>query len=332
MPKCHRLASVTTAVVLALVACSGDKSEESEDNATSGSFPNSVVDHDVLVRVNSQPIYGKDLRLFTLVYGTGTLDSLNHASYNLRTLDGLIDRILLLQEAGAMGITVDDSTRQWYVRQFINAGGGDAAVDDLLSTMGITRSELNQLISKDLTIRKFLEATVLQPVAIPDSVAMAYYLQNASEFTSPDSVRARHIIIRASQTDTDADKKAKRETLRNLSEQVKAGEDFAELAKEYSEGPSAPRGGDLGYFTHSDMVPTFSDVTFALQPGQVSGVVETRFGYHIIQVIDRKESRKMEYEEVEAGLKAQLNQFYQSQNLQNHLQRSRSVAIIENNY
>ncbi|MCK5618988.1 MAG: peptidylprolyl isomerase [Candidatus Krumholzibacteria bacterium] len=332
MPKCHHLASVTTAVVLALVACSGDKSEESGGNATSRSFPNSVVDHDVLVRVNSQPIYGKDLRLFTLVYGTGTVDSLNNASYNLRTLDGLIDRILLLQEADVMGIAIDDSTHRWYVRQFVNAGGGDAAVDELLSTTGITRSELNQLIGKDLTIRKFLETTVLQPIAIPDSVAMAYYLQNPNEFISPDSVRARHIIIRASQTDTDADKKAKRETLLNLSEQVKAGEDFAELAKEYSEGPSAPRGGDLGYFTHGDMVPAFSDVTFALQPGQVSGLVETRFGFHIIQVIDRKESRKLEYEEVEAGLKAQLNKFYQSQNLQNHLQRSRSVAIIENNY
>jgi peptidyl-prolyl cis-trans isomerase C len=332
VPKCHRLASVTAAVVLALVACSGDKSEESEDNTTALSFPNVVADNDVLVRVNSQPIYGRDLRLFTLVYGTGTLDSLNSASYNLRTISGLIDRILLLQEAEAMGVAVDDSTHQWYVRQFVTAGGGDAAVDQLLSTSGIARSELNQLIGKDLTIRKFLESTIFQPMAIPDSVAMAYYFQNPNDFISPDSLRARHIIIRAAQTDTEADKEAKRETLRKLSEQVKAGEDFAELAKEYSEGPSAPRGGDLGYFTHRDMVPTFSNVAFALQPGQVSGVVETRFGYHIIQVIDHKESRKLPYEDVEAGLKVQLEQFYQSQNLQNHLQRSRSVAIIENNY
>jgi peptidyl-prolyl cis-trans isomerase C len=332
VPKCHRLASVTAAVVLALVACSGDKSEEGESNATSHSFPSAVADLDVLVRVNSQPIYGKDLRVFTLVYGTGTLDSLISASYNLRTLNGLIDRMLLLQGAEAVGIAVDDSTHQWYVRQFITAGGGDAAVDELLSKTGITRSELNLLIGKDLTIRKFLDSTVLQPVAIPDSVAMAYYLQNPNDFVSADSVRARHIIIRATQTDTEADKLAKRESLQNLRKQVKAGEDFAELAKEYSEGPSAPRGGDLGYFTHGDMVPAFSDVAFRLQPGQVSGVVVTRFGFHLIQVTDFKKSRKLEYEEVETGLKAQLAQFYQSQKLQNHLQRSRSVAIIENNY
>ena len=123
-----------------------------------------------------------------------------------------------------------------------------------------------------------------------------------------------------------------KQTLRDIRERVLAGEDFAEMAREYSEGPSASNGGDLGYFTQRDMVAPFTNAAFALAPGQVSDVVQTQFGYHIIQVVDRKASRKLEFEEVEPGLKLQISQYMGAQALQNHLQRSRAVAIIEKSY
>lgn len=316
------------AILLAMAACSGD--DESKGQAIS--FPDSVVDEELLVTVNSRPISGRDLRVFTMVYRSGTSDSLRSRSFNEKILDGLIDRTLLLQEAEAVGITINDSTHKWYLREFSRAVGGEETMDRLLAEGGFTRHEMEQLVRQDLTIRKFLESSVAAPVDVPDSLALTYYQQNERQFWTPDSVRARHIIIRRSQDDTDLDIQAKSQTLRDLRERALAGEDFAELAKQYSEGPSAPKGGDLGYFTARDMVATFSSAAFDLEPGGISDVVETSFGYHIIQVTDKKPPRKLEYDEISGQLKQQIAQFHVDQTLQNHLQRSRAVAIIEKKY
>lgn len=330
--KIHRLLGLTAAVLLSLTACSGDKTDGGGDETKAVSFPDSVVDDELLVRVNSQPIRGRDLRIFTLIYGSGTSDSLSHRAFNEKTLDGLIDRLLLLQEAEVTGMAVDDSTHQWFVRQFVSAVGGDASVEQLLSRVGSNRLELEQLIRKDLVIRSFLETAIAQTGEVPDSTVLTYYEQNSSQFWVPDSIRARHIILRASESDTQTDIAAKKQTLQDLAERVRAGEDFGDLAKQYSEGPSAPRGGDLGFFTRRDMVPAFSNPAFALLPNEVSDVVVTRFGYHLIQVTDKKAGRKLEFEEVEEALRDQMSQYFMAQAVQNHLQRSRSVAIIERNY
>jgi peptidyl-prolyl cis-trans isomerase C len=320
-----------TAVVIALLfcACGG---ESDDGNADVVSFPDSVVDGDIIVRVNSHPIYGRDLRMFTLIYRSGTTDSLRNRGFNEKMIEGMIDRTLLWLEAEALGVTIDDSTQQWYYREFTQASGGDAYVAELLQGMGFTTTDLGKLIRQDLQIRSFLETTVAQGTEAPDSVVRAYYDQNERQFWTPDSVRARHIILRGSQEDTPEDIESKKQTLRDIRAQVLAGEEFAEMAKQYSEGPSASNGGDLGYFTQRDMVAPFTNAAFALAPGQVSDVVQTRFGYHLIQVVDRKASRKLEFEEVAPGLRLQISQYMAGQALQNHLQRSRAVAIIEKNY
>ena len=85
--------------------------------------------------------------------------------------------------------------------------------------------------------------------------------------------------------DTDAAAKAKAEAAH---QRAVAGEDFAELAKELSEGPSGPNGGDLGFFEKQRMAPAFADAAFALEPGEISPVIKTQFGYHVIKVEERR--------------------------------------------
>jgi peptidyl-prolyl cis-trans isomerase C len=329
--KFYRLAGVVTVMLITIVVCScGGKSEDADTKEAA--FPDSIVDDEVIVLVNSHPITGRDMRVFTLVYRSGTPDSLRQRSFNEKMLDGMIDRTLLWLEAEALGVTVNDSTQQWYLREFTAASGGDAAVDAFLESVGFTKGDLTHMIRKDLQIRLFLETNVAQNTTAPDSVVRAYYDQNSNQFWTPDSVRARHIILRASQSDTPESTENKKQTLRDIRARVIAGEDFGEMAKQFSEGPSASNGGDLGYFTQRDMVAPFTNAAFSLEPGQVSHVVQTRFGYHLIQAVDRKASRKLTFEEVEPGLNLQISQYMAAQALQNHLQRSRAVAIIEKNY
>lgn len=313
-----------------MAAAGGCSKDSGVQQATS--FPGQVVDEETLVFVNSAPVTGKELRVFTLLYRAGTTDSLANRSFNLRMLDGLIDRTLIWQEAGTLGLVVDDSTSDWYVQEFIKSAGGVDAMEASFAELNLTRADLELTIKKDLTVKKFLEVQIAPGTVVSDSMAREYYWTNPQQFVTPDSVRARHIILRASQNDPKSVQDEKIYILKDLRARAEAGEDFAELAKEYSEGPTAPRGGDLGYFSPQDMVRPFSEAAFSLEPGQLSYVVQTQFGFHLIKVEDKIPARKLPYEEIEQGLKLQIQQYMVTQKLRNHLQKSREVAIIEPNY
>jgi len=120
-----------------------------------------------------------------------------------------------------------------------------------------------------------------------------YYNKNKDRYTDPEKIHARHILIRPDmkEKDRDAAKKAAVEKARGLLKRIKAGEDFSRIAKENSGDPgSAKKGGDLGWFPRGVMMKAFEDAAFALKPGEVSGIVETPFGAHIIKLEGRKKA------------------------------------------
>jgi peptidyl-prolyl cis-trans isomerase C len=110
---------------------------------------------------------------------------------------------------------------------------------------------------------------------------------------------------------------------------VKNGEDFATLAKTYSEGPSGPRGGDLGYFRRGQMVKPFEDAAFSLKPNETSEIVETRFGYHLIQVDDKKPAKKMTSAEVKDRLNDHLKKQKAESEADAYIETLRKSAKIE---
>jgi peptidyl-prolyl cis-trans isomerase C len=324
---------VLIAALSAVVQAAGGCSEETHPGIKKATaFPDSVVGGEYLAWVNHHPIKGSELRVFTLMYRAGTVDSLMDRAFNLRMLDGLIDRTLLWQEGVALGLTVDDSTTQWYIREFVKSVGGIETFDEHVEEAGITRFDVEQLIKKDLVVKNFLEINIASGTQVNDSIARIYYNARPQEFVTEDSVRARHILLRSSPGETEAEKAEKMRILRDLRDRFMAGEDFATLAREYSQGPSGPNGGDLGYFARRDMVASFSEAAFALERGRVSDVVQTEYGYHIILVVDKIPARALAYEEVRSDLMRQIEQYLVQERLRNHLQRSRAAAIIERNY
>ncbi|MFH1242474.1 MAG: SurA N-terminal domain-containing protein [Pseudomonadota bacterium] len=135
-------------------------------------------------------------------------------------------------------------------------------------------------------------------VNIAEKEVEAYYAYNPDRFVEPRQVKARHILL---ELKLGADK-AKEEEVRKAAEAVlkeaRQGKDFAELAKKYSQGPASSEGGDLGYFSEGQMEKPFEQAAFNLKKGEISDLVRTRFGYHIIKVEDRKEKRAQPLEEV----------------------------------
>ena len=117
----------------------------------------------------------------------------------------------------------------------------------------------------------------------------------------PERVHARHILLKT-EGKSDAEKKALQAKAEDLLKQLKNGADFAELAKKNSDDGSKEQGGDLGWFVRNQMVPEFDSVAFALKPKELSGVVTSQFGYHIIQVLEKDPAKLKPFEEVKDEL------------------------------
>jgi peptidyl-prolyl cis-trans isomerase C len=163
---------------------------------------------------------------------------------------------------------------------------------------------------KRLAYQELFESELDDKVNITEENARAHYFENQQRFEIPEQVKASHILIKPDTSDpnvepalAEAAAKAKAE---DLLKQIKDGADFAELAKAKSGCPSSARGGDLGFFSKGQMVPAFEEATLALEVGQVSDIVKTRFGYHIIKVADRKEAGTKTFEQVKSDLMAML--------------------------
>ena len=165
-----------------------------------------------------------------------------------------------------------------------------------------------------MAYQRLIEAQFEGRVNIAEEDAQKYYSENTKQFEQPEQVRVSHILIRPDTADPNADpndaKAEAKAKAQNLLEQIRAGADFAELAKATGGYPSAPKGGDIGFGQKSDMasgrrgswVQPFEKAAFALEVGQVSDVVETTFGYHIIKVTDHKNAGVTTFEEVKDDL------------------------------
>jgi peptidyl-prolyl cis-trans isomerase D len=131
---------------------------------------------------------------------------------------------------------------------------------------------------------------VARQISVSDADVQQYYEQNKQRFADPEERKARHILINVPTDASDADRAAARGKAQKVLEQVRSNPDnFAALAKQHSQDPgSAERGGDLGFFSRGDMVPAFEEAVFSLNQGQISDLVETDFGFHIIQVTEVK--------------------------------------------
>ncbi len=244
-------------------------------------------------------------------------------------LENLINRELLFQEARKKGITVDDGAVEEEFAQLKKQFQNEEHFQQTMDQMEITQDSLKAQIRQRLVIQKLIEEHVAKDVAVSDAEAKAFYAANTEKFKQPEQIRASHILVKVDPEATDEDKEEARKKLEAVQTQLEAGGDFAELAKTHSEGPSAPRGGDLGYFGRDRMVKPFEEVAFGLESGQVSDIVETQFGYHLIKETGHKEARTIPYEEIEEKLKAHLKEQKIQEAVAKHLDQLKEKADIE---
>ena len=161
-----------------------------------------------------------------------------------------------------------------------------------------------------------------------DQQVRAYYDDNPNLFRKPEQVKASHILIQVPANADEAKQADALAAIQALKLRLDNGENFATLAQENSDGPSKTKGGDLGFFSREQMVPPFSEAAFALQPGQTSDVVQTRFGYHLIRVTERQAEQTMAYNEVKEAISARLRQEQEGQKIDAYLEKIKEHADI----
>ncbi len=223
-------------------------------------------------------------------------------------LEGLIEREVLYQESRKAGIKIDDQRINDQMAGIRKRFPNEEEFKKALANMDLTEEEVRAQIQRGLAIRELIDQKVANKVVITDEETNAYYAGNPQLFKQPEQVKASHILIKVEPTADDAKKAEAGKKIEEIQQKLKDGGDFAELAKEYSEGPSGPKGGDLGYFQRGQMVKPFEDAVFSMQTNEVSGRVETRFGYHLMKVYDKKPGQTLAYADVKDKIAQRLKQ------------------------
>ena len=154
----------------------------------------------------------------------------------------------------------------------------------------------------------FSPDTYRSKVTISDEELLEYYNENQETFKTPKNVEARHILLRVDENATPKAEDKTQERALGILKLAKEGKDFAELAKQYSEGPTRDSGGYLGTFTKEAMVKPFANVAFSMKAGEISEPVRTRFGWHIIKVEKVNEASVLSFDQAEAQIKKKLTE------------------------
>jgi peptidyl-prolyl cis-trans isomerase C len=269
---------------------------------------------DVLARVNGEAVNKAEFDR-----AVGALEARNGgpvpAEQRDRILREVLDQIvsykLLIQESRTRKIAATDAEVDERIKEIQKQFPSEDAFKQMLTSRKTTLEQVRSDISQDITVQKLIANEIADKVAVKPEQVTDFYAKNPDQFKQPERVRASHILIMVPKGSDEAAKTAARNKAADILKDVKAGKDFAALAKEHSQDPgSAKNGGDLGFFQQGQMVGPFNDVAFKLAPGSVSDLVETEFGFHIIKVAEKQTARAVPLEEV----RPQLEQYLERQN------------------
>lgn len=199
-------------------------------------------------------------------------------------LQRAIDSRLLAQEARRQGIEPNTDRIDGKMTTMAEGAGGRAAFEAELIKTAVTYAQIRSTVVQADLVQSLVENKLGAEIDVTEEDAAAFYAENPALFKSPDKVHSRHILFLVDAGASSAEREAAREKAAAAHERAVAGEDFALLAQELSEGPNASRGGDLGFTARGQMVESFDEAVWTLEAGEISEVVESRLGFHVIKV------------------------------------------------
>jgi parvulin-like peptidyl-prolyl isomerase len=256
----------------------------------------------------------------------------------------LLDRLLITRLLMNKATDDDKKKARTAADKFVAAtkeqAGSEESFNRQLGAMSFTAAQFDAQVWEQSTCKEVIDRELKSKLNIADGAAQKYYDEHGAEFDRPEMVRAAHILLstrdpNANQELSDEKKKAKMQQMEKILERAKKGEDFAALAKEFSEDPgSKSKGGEYTFARAKDdpqhaMVLEFENAAFSLKTNEVSGIVTTQFGYHIIKLYERTPAQKLAFGKVKDDLKDYLARQEVDKQLKGYLDKAKQEANLE---
>ncbi len=244
-----------------------------------------------------------------------------------RAVEQAIGAKLLIDEAARLDIQVPDDDVDQRLEEMVKRVGGREKFDALLKKQHLNEAGLRDQIRRGRRVDQLVERVVSDS---PDPTAAeirAHFDAHLDEYTRPERVLAQHILIKPADA-TDAARKAARGKLDAIRTRVQAGANFSDEAAEHSECPSGKEGGSLGWFARGMMVQAFDHAAFAMAKGELSDVIETQFGYHVIYKTDHEDAKPGDFDEAHENVRDFLRHARRGEALSTYVDELRSKAKI----
>jgi parvulin-like peptidyl-prolyl isomerase len=244
-------------------------------------------------------------------------------------LDRMIGEELLWQEASRRDVVATDADVEAAVADIAERFGSVEKFRMRLAIDGWTEAEYAGRIRREVSTRNFVEQALLAGVSVSDTEIHGFYIDNPEQMRRPEQVAVRHILIKLAPGSDAAVVEAARGRIEALRVEAAGGADFAQLARVHSEDSSASNGGDLGFISRGQMVRPFEEAAFALSPAEVSGVVRTIYGLHIIKAEARRGGELIPEAELREPIHDYLYSRKRQQAIRDEIARLRNSAEIE---
>ena len=241
-----------------------------------------------------------------------------------KLLDKLIEQKLIKQGADRAGIEVSEEEIDSAVEDVMEQNRvkmGEFIV--ALADSGLTMKEYRHQLKERIREIKFVNKRFRSKVFVEDEDMEEYYAQNIDDFNAPSALRLRIIFF------SNKDMALRDRRLKLVLKELKEGVEFKLLATEYSEGPSASRGGDLGFLTAREMDRTLASAAEKLKPGEVSPPIHTRPGVTLIQLVEKRSETPLPFEKVKFKIRERLYNKFLDENFNYWIKESREMAHIE---
>jgi peptidyl-prolyl cis-trans isomerase C len=248
-----------------------------------------------------------------------------------QVLQRLIQVALLNAKATAADKAAGKESADKRIAEIKTKAGSDEQLTQRLKSVGLTREELVSKLNEEATAEAVLKREL--KASVSDEEAQKFYDEHTARFEQPEMVRAAHILLMTQdatgQPLTDDKKAEKKKQAEGLLKRAKAGEDFAKLAEQYSEDPGSKDKGGEYKFPRGQMVPEFETAAFSLGTNQVSDIVTTQFGYHIIKLYEKFPAKKLAFDEVKTDLKEGLTQQAMQKQIPDYMDKLEKDAKVE---
>jgi peptidyl-prolyl cis-trans isomerase C len=285
---------------------------------------------DVVARVNGAEITKKALlnRAEALRNQMPALEI--GADFYQRVLADMVSGELLYQSVEQKGLAPTDAEVDSELQSQKGRLGGEAEFQKALDSQGITVDELRVELKKEIAIQNLVEKQIMPTITVTEEEKHKFYDENSAQMKRPPQFRVAHILIGIDAKATEEQKAEAKKKATAIHGMIEAGQDFAELAKKNSDDPgSKENGGELPWMSPGQTVPEFEAAARALKPGELSGVVETKFGYHIIRMKETREAGVIPYEEVQDRIDQFLKRKSLQEKIEGELQTLRAQGKVE---